>query len=266
MSLAKTFECSAPVALVTGSAAPRVGRAIALRLAASGCRIAIHARNSIDEGNRLAEQLIAQGTEAIVHQAEMQDSDSVEAMIASVVKNFGRLDILVNSAAIWNPMRLEDVTADEVRRNLEVNAVGCFVAAKAAGLQMVRQASGGAIVNISDWATSRPYLDHAAYFPSKGAVEAMTRSLAVELAIRNPKVRVNCVQPGPVLLGDNVDEVVRRQLEDAVLLKRIGTAEEVAHAVEFLCENQFITGVMLPVDGGKSIYANDGLQSGLNTG
>jgi len=266
MSLEKTFDCAAPVALVTGSAAPRVGRAIALRLAAGGCRIAIHAGASVDQGNQIAKQLKDQGIDAIVVQANMQDSVAVEAMVAETIKHFGRLDILVNSAAIWKPTRLEEVTADEIRHNLEVNTVGCFVAARAAGLQMVSQSSGGVIINISDWATTRPYLDHAAYFPSKGAVETMTRSLAVELATRNPRVRVNCIQPGPVMLAEGVDDSTRQQLENAVLLKRIGTAEEVAHAVEFLCENQFITGVLLPVDGGKSIYANDGMQNGLNTG
>jgi pteridine reductase len=266
MSLKHTFECDHPVALVTGSGAPRVGRAVAIRLAKAGCRLIVHARSSLVEANELANQLRHHGTEVLVVQAAMEDEQAVNAMIHSAVSTFGRLDILVNAAAIWEPTKLEDVTAESLRRYFDVNAVGSFVAARAAGLQMVKQPSGGAIINFGDWATSRPYLDHADYFPSKGAIEAMTRSLAVEFAQRNPRIRVNCIQPGPVLLSPKVDDETRLAIANSVLLKRVGTAEEVAHAVEFLCENGFITGVTLPVDGGKSIYANDGLQSGLNTG
>ena len=266
MSLQQTFGCDNPVALVTGSAAPRIGRAIALRLASLGCHLVIHTKTSSAAAEDFAAQLRARGTEVIVATARMEDSIAVEKMIDATIQRFGRLDILVNSAGIWEPTRLEDVTANEVRRYFEVNALSGFVAGRAAGLRMVSQASGGAIINISDWATCRPYLDHAAYFPSKGAVEAMTRSLAVELAYRNPNIRVNCIQPGPVLLGDDVDEATRQAIVESVLLKRIGTADDIAHAVEFLCENRFVTGVTLPIDGGKSIFANDGLQTGLNTG
>ena len=266
MSLQQTFDCEHPVALVTGSGAPRVGRAVASRLAERGCSLVIHARSSLAEAEAFAAELGQSGTEVLVVKAAMEQPDEVEQMIASAVSHFGRLDILVNSAAIWQPLPLEEVTAKDVREYLEINALGTFIAARAAGLQMATQSSGGSIINFGDWATCRPYLDHAAYFPSKGAVEALTRSLAVELAHRNPRVRVNCIQPGPVLLGEGVDELTREAIAQSVLLKRIGTAEEVAHAVEFLCENRFITGVMLPVDGGKSIYANDGMQTGLNTG
>jgi pteridine reductase len=266
MSLQDTFECAHPVALVTGSSAPRVGRAIAMRLASRGCHLVIHARAKSAETQDAADALRAFGVEVLVTEARMQDSAEVESMIRSAVDRFGRLDILVNSAAIWEPNSLESVTADEIRRYFEVNAVGSFVAAHAAGLQMVAQVTGGSIVNIGDWATQRPYLDHAAYFPSKGAVEAMTRSLAVELAHRNPRVRVNCIQPGPVMLASGVDDDTRHAIEESMLLKRVGTAAEVAHAVEFLCENAFVTGVLLPVDGGRSIFSNDGLQVGRNTG
>lgn len=228
--------------------------------------MAIHARTSVDEGESLAREIRGQGTDVLVVQAAIENVAAVEAMIRETVDRFGRLDILVNAAAIWQPIPLEHITAEDLREYFEVNAMGGFIAARSAGLQMVTQPAGGAIINISDWALHRPYLDHAAYFQSKGAVEAMTRSLAVELAHRNPRVRVNCVQPGPVMLSADTDEATRRAIEESVLLRRIGTADEVAHAVEFLCENRFVTGVMLPVDGGKSIYANDGMQIGRNTG
>ncbi len=267
MNWLSTFDCDRPVALVTGSAAPRVGRAIAEQLAQSGCRIILHARDHADQYDReVALPMRQSGFDVILLQAEMTDEVQVQQMIDQAIKRFGRLDILVNSAAIWSPKPLEQVSAADLQHYFAVNATACFVASKAAGLQMVKQPSGGSIVNIGDWATVRPYLDHAAYFPSKGAIETLTRSLAIELGCRNPRVRVNCVKPGPVLLSDEVDEATRRRLAESILVKRVGTAQEVAHAVLFLCQNQFVTGVTLPVDGGRSIYANDGLQQGLNTG
>jgi len=265
-NLKSTFRCDHPVALVTGSGAARVGRTVAWHLASLGCRIALHANRSVEAAEQTAEEMRSGGTEAVVLSCDLSDPRSVEPMIERVIATFGRIDILVNSAAIWSPTSLEQVTADELRRYFDINAVAPFVAARAAGLRMVAQPTGGSIVNLGDWATARPYLDHAAYFPSKGAIEAMTRSLAVELGHRNPNVRVNCIQPGPVLLADDVDDAQRRQIAEGVLLKKVGTAEQIAHATQFLCENDFITGVTLPVDGGRTIYANDGLQTGLNTG
>lgn len=265
-NLQRTFACDHPVALVTGSGAPRVGRAIAEHLASLGCRIVLHANCSTAEAHQVATQFQDHYQETIVVAGDVQDAAAVDAMVQQAIANFGRIDMLINSAAIWSPLPLEQVTAAELRRYFDINAVGSFLMAKAIGLIMVQQPSGGAIVNISDWATARPYLDHAAYFPSKGAVEAMTRSLAVELGRRNPRVRVNCIQPGPVLLADNVDADKRERIIGSMLLGRIGTPEQVAHAVEFLCENEFVTGAILPVDGGRSIYADDGLQDGLNTG
>ena len=120
---------------------------------------------------------------------------------------------------------------------------------------MVEQPTGGAIVNVGDWAIARPYVDYAAYFASKGSIPTLTRTLAVELAARNPRVRVNAILPGPVLFPEELSESQRAALIDATLVKRPGTPQDVAHAVMFLLENTFVTGVCLPVDGGRSIYS-----------
>jgi NAD(P)-dependent dehydrogenase (short-subunit alcohol dehydrogenase family) len=152
-----------------------------------------------------------------------------------------------------------------MRRYFEINTIGSFLCARAAGAQMANQPTGGAIINIGDWATVRPYHDHAAYFPSKGAIEVMTRSLAVELSQRNSRIRVNCIQPGPVLLASDVDENRAEMIANSTLVGRVGTGQHIAHAVQFLCENDFVTGVCLPVDGGRTIYARDGLQTELET-
>ncbi len=265
--LQELFQCDHPVALVTGSGAPRVGRAVAKRLAKLGCHIALHANASVEQANEVAEQIKRDaGTQAMVTTGSLAEDETAERIVAETTETFGRVDILVNSAAIWFPTKLEQVSADEVRKYLQINTVASLLCAKAAGLIMVDQPTGGSIINIGDWATTRPYLDHAAYFPSKGAVEAMTRSLAVELGSRNGKVRVNCIQPGPVLFADDVDEATRKKVATSTLTGRTGTPDHIAHAVEFLCENDFVTGVCLPVDGGRSVFAPDGLQVGMNLG
>ena len=266
-SLQDVFQCDQPVALITGSGAPRVGRAIAVDLARLGCRIALHANTSATEAEQVAAQLATRfGTEAIVLNGSLDQAEVPERLVRETQQHFGRIDILVNSAAIWHPTRLEEVTARELMDYFKINAAASFLAARSAGLRMVDQPSGGCIINIGDWATTRPYLDHAAYFPSKGAVEVMTRSLAVELGQRNRKIRVNCIQPGPVLLAEDVSEEDARKIAGSTLVGRVGEPQHVAKAVQFLCENDFVTGVCLPVDGGRSIFAPDGLQVGLNSG
>jgi pteridine reductase len=243
-----------------------VGRQIALHLAALGYSIALHANRSTTEADEVAEHLRASGTEAAVLQGDLGDASVAEKLVHQVIAQWGRLDVLINSAAIWKPTPLESVTVSEIRNYFEVNATASFMAAKAAGLQMAKQAAGGVIINIGDWAVVRPYLDHAAYFPSKGAIEAMTRSLAVELAHRNPQVRVNCILPGPVLLSEDTDEAKAVAIAKSTLVKRVGTPFHIAHAVQFLIENDFVTGVCLPVDGGRQIYSGDRLHSEYHTG
>ncbi|WP_198953685.1 SDR family oxidoreductase [Rhodopirellula sp. MGV] len=265
--LQRVFDCDAPVALITGSGAPRVGQTIAMELAAAGCRIVLHANHSVDQAHTAAERLRQQfDVETSVAIGALEDSETPQRLISECVDQFSRLDILVNSAAIWQPTKLADITADEMRRYFEINTMASFFCARAAGQAMANQAKGGCIVNIGDWATERPYLDHAAYFPSKGAVDVMTRSLAVELAQLNDSIRVNCIKPGPVLLADEVPDAQRQKLCASTLGGNIGSAEHVAHAVRFLCENTFVNGVCLPVDGGRTVFAPDGLQVGENTG
>ena len=265
--LQDVFECAEPVALVTGSGSRRVGRAIALHLASLGCRVALHANTSMPFAEEIAESIRSDySKEVIITQGSLSDVGTPERLIDETITAFQRIDILVNSAAIWKPTPLEEVTAEEIRHYFEVNAISSFLCAKAAGLQMVTQTTGGSIINLGDWATVRPYLDHAAYFPSKGAVETMTRSLAVELGQRNQRIRVNCIQPGPVLLGEQATQDFAARMATSTLAGRLGTPEHVAHAAQFLCENDFVTGICLPVDGGRSIFAPDGIQSGLNSG
>src|SRR4029453_2421263 len=151
--------------------------------------------------------------------------------------------------------RLEDVTAADVRNYFETNTLSTFLCCQQVGLAMVKQAEGGSIVTFGDWATARPYKNYAAYFPSKGAIPTLTRCLAVELGTRNPRVRVNCVLPGPVLFPPGMPEAERVEAVRSTLVQREGRPENVAAAVLFFVENDFVTGVCLPVDGGRTVYA-----------
>ena len=255
-----------PVALVTGSGSKRVGRAIAEQLAVLGYDLAIHANTSVEQANQLVDRLREQGTGAVVVQGDLSDEDDLRRVFSSTLDALQQIDVLVNSAAIWFPTPLEEVNAKLLRSYFDVNSTAIFLLSQMAGLHMAERPEGGCIINISDWALCRPYLNHAAYFPSKGAVEAISRSLAVELAHRNPNVRVNCIAPGPVLLAEDVPESTQQALRDATLVKRLGTPEHIAHAVRFLVENDFVTGSCIPVDGGRSIYAAEPLQTEYGTG
>jgi pteridine reductase len=243
------------VALVTGSGKKRVGWHVADLLASRGYAIAIHYNTSASEAAATVEQLLGRGIEAEAFAADLTDEPAVKSLVQSVRDRFGRIDVLVNCAAVWQPKKLEEVTADDVRHYFETNTLSTFLCSQQAGLAMVAQPEGGSIVNVGDWAMIRPYLNYAAYFASKGAIPTLTRTLAVELGTRNPNVRVNCVLPGPVMLPLDLPADVRRHAIEATLVKREGRPEHVAQAVLHFIENDFITGACLPVDGGRSVYA-----------
>lgn len=251
------MTASPKVALVTGSGKRRIGWHVADALAARGYALAVHYHTSASEAVETVAAFQKRGVAVAGFAADLSDEQAVRAMVAQVLERFGRLDVLVNCAAIWQRKRLEDVTAADVRRHFETNTLGTFLCAQQAGLAMVKQPEGGVIVNLGDWAEARPYLEYAAYFPSKGAVSALTRSLAVELASRNPRVRVNCILPGPVMLPPELPEEDRRHAIAATLLKREGSPVNIAQAVLFFIDNDFTTGVCLPVDGGRTIFAPD---------
>lgn len=236
-------------ALVTGGA-KRVGRSIALALARRGAHVAFTYHTSRREAERLVRELTALGGQALAVKADVGRAADVKAAVRSVVKTFGRIDILVNNAAIYprTPWAsLDDTVWDET---LTTNLKGPFLFAKAAGDRMLAQ-GGGKIINIADWAGERPYKHYLPYCVSKAGVIALTKALALELA---PSVQVNAVAPGPVLLPKGVSAALKKAVIAATPLRRIGSPEDVANAVVFLLEgSDFITGALLPVDGGRLI-------------
>jgi pteridine reductase len=241
------------VALVTGSGKRRVGYHVAQALAQRGYSLVIHYNRSAEEARQTQAELQAQGVQSLALGANLTDEGAVASMVRQTLDLFGRLDVLVTCAAVWKRKKLEEVTAADVRLHLETNTLGTFLCCQHAGLAMVKQPEGGSIITLGDWAEARPYLDYAAYFPSKGAIPVLTRSLAVELAARNPNVRVNCILPGPVLLPPDLPAAERQESIAGTLVKREGRPENIAQAVLFFIDNDFVTGTCLPVDGGRSI-------------
>src|SRR5688572_29953181 len=176
---------TAKVALVTGAGKRRVGWHVADALAARGYRLAIHYKSSEAEAKETVAEFQRKGVTAEAFRADLASEKEVVAMVREVLGHFGQIDVLVNCAAIWKSKRLEEVTAEDVKANFDANALGTFLCCQHVGLAMVQQDEGGSIVNLGDWADARPYLNYAAYFPSKGAVHSMTRVFAVELGSRN---------------------------------------------------------------------------------
>ena len=250
-------ERTQKVALITGSGKPRVGNVIARSLAKAGYAIALHYHDSWEAANVTLEEMRGVGVSCESFCSNVGVQNEVDNLFDKVEERFGRLDVLVTTASTWDSVPLEQVTADDLWRDFNVNTLGTFLCARRAGLRMVEQAEGGAIITIGDWAIERPYLDHSSYFVSKGAIPTLTKTLAVEFAHRNPKVRVNCIHPGPVMFPADCGKDERQALIDSTLVKHGNDPRAVADAVKFLILNEFVTGTCLPVDGGRTIYAGE---------
>lgn len=244
-----------PVALITGSGRQRIGNVVACYLADRQYNVALHYHSSEDEAMETRDELRAKGVGCEAYQADVSDDEAVCQMVAKVHDRFGRIDVLATTASVWSPSKLADITAEDLRSNFDINTLGTFFAARAVSTIMVNQPEGGAIITFGDWAIDRPYLDHAAYLLSKGAIPTLTRTLALEFAHLNPKIRVNCIHPGPVMFPPGTSDEEKRLLVDSTVVKDADCPDMVAHAVEFLINNKFITGDCIPIDGGRHMYA-----------
>lgn len=238
------------VALVTGSA-KRIGRAVAEALAARGAHQAVHYLSSKAEAAKAVEAFRAMGVEAEAFRADMGQVKEVEALADEVLERFGRVDVLVNSASVFFPSPLGEVTDLQWDALFNTNLKGPFFLAQRLGLAM-KEAGGGLIINIGDWAGERPYTNYLPYCLTKAGIIAMTKGLARSLA---PEVRVNCINPGPVMLPDDLSESEREEVLRKTPLRRTGSASDVANAVVFLCEGtDFMTGAFMTIDGGRTIW------------
>jgi pteridine reductase len=228
------------VALITGSAKRRLGWHVADALGRRGYAVVIHYNTSAEDAKAAAEEFRGRGIEAMALQANLADEAQVRELVGRTLAQFGRIDVLVTCAAIWKSKPLEQVTGEDVRSYFDANTLGTFLCCQQAGLAMVKQPEGGSIVTFGDWAIERPYLNYAAYFPSKGSIPTLTRCFATELGTRNPRVRVNCVMPGPVLIPPDLSPQEREISIRNTLVKREGQPENVVQAVLHFIDNDFV--------------------------
>jgi pteridine reductase len=244
-----TFDWGSQCVLVTG-AARRLGRALSRALAERGAAVALHYHRSGREAEELARELAARGRRVWPVQADLARPEEQERLARQVLEQCGRVTGLVNSASVFRPTPIEGLTRTEWDEHLAVNLTAPTWLSLRLGLAM-RAAGGGAIVQVGDWSTTRPYPRYLAYTVSKGALEAATRALARELA---PEVRVNMVALGPILLPDGSDPDYEQRVVRAVPQGRVGHPAEFVRAVLFLLgEATFTTGSVLTVDGGRGL-------------
>ncbi len=233
-------------ALVTGGAR-RIGRAIALALAAEGADVAITFLKSEREAQETARAIEALGVRAVALECDVRSEVSVKAAVAGVLERFGRLDVLVNNAAVFDRAPLDQLSVAAWDTVFETNARGPFLVAREALPHL--KASQGRIVNIGSLGGSHAWADHAHYCSSKAALHMLTQAMAKGFA---PDVSVNCVAPGWIEMGESGDAGARFAARTPV--ERNGTAEEVAQAVLFFATGpRFVTGQILGVDGGLGL-------------
>lgn len=250
------------VAVVTG-AGRGLGAAIALKLASEGAKVVLAEKNYLQEAKDLVSAIERQSGEAVVLQADVSDPDSVRRLFGAAVSRFGTVDVLVNNAGIITRQTIIDTGLEDWDRVIKTNLYGCYYCAREA-VPLMRAAGGGKIVNISSIHGKVAKAGVGAYGATKGAIDMLTKQLAVELAPH--RINVNAVAPGTISTEINVplykstrpeDLVLRNAVMRRVPANRFGDPADIANAVAFLASSaaDYITGAILYVDGG---YTADG--------
>ena len=241
------------IALITGGAR-RVGAAICRLLHASGVDLMVHYRRSADEAHALQAELnrVRPDSVALV-QADLLNLASLPTMVADTLRQFGRLDVLINNASSFFPTPVGEIGEREWDDLVGTNLKTPLFLSQTAAPHLKR--TQGCIVNIVDIHADRPMRSHIVYSVAKGGLVALTRALASELG---PEVRVNGVSPGVIMWPEDerwADEVARQRIVQSTLLKRVGDPDDIARTVRFLVfDAPYVTGQIIAVDGGRSIH------------
>lgn len=249
MSDSKT---NSKVVLITG-AGKRVGAVIARHCHSLGMQVAIHYRDSADEAHALCLMFNQQRSDsAIALQADLKNIAKLEQLVSAVIKQWGKLDVLINNASSFYPIAFAKVTPNAWEDLIASNLKGPFFLSQIAAPYLKQQT--GCIVNLVDIQAQRPLKNYSVYCIAKAGLVMLTKSLAKELA---PKIRVNAIAPGIVLWPEDeteFDASLREKIIARNVLKRAGTPQDIAKTVDFLVNHaDFITGQVIAVDGGRSL-------------
>jgi len=236
------------IALVTG-AAKRVGRAIALALAGRGTELVVHYHRSEREAQELLADAKRLGGKPVAARADLSRSADIHGLVETALAAFGRIDILVNNAAIFYRTPFSSLTEADWDNFQTVNLKAPFLLSREIG-EIMRQQGRGKIVNLTDIAAMKVWADYLPYAVSKAGLVALTRGLAKALA---PAVQVNAIAPGVVLLPDGTPAEAVEDARRRIPLKQLGSPDAVVRAVLYLVESDFVTGEVLRVDGGQAL-------------
>jgi len=241
------------VALVTGGSRG-IGRAVAKALAGAGAKVAINFQGNKEAAEKVLEEINALGAEGLVIQADVSDYQACEDMIKRAIEEYGKIDILVNNAGITRDNLLARMKKEEWEQVIDINLNGVYNCTRAVVRPLLKQKSGGKIINISSVAGVQGNNGQANYAAAKGGVIAFTKSVAKELGSRG--INVNAVAPGMIEseMTEELTPEIKEESIKRISLGRFGKPEEVAQAVLFLAESgDYITGQVIGVDGGISI-------------
>jgi NAD(P)-dependent dehydrogenase (short-subunit alcohol dehydrogenase family) len=240
------------VVLLTG--AKRVGATIATAVAERGADVALSYNRSSAEADETAAAIRKLGRRALTIKADLGDPAACAAMVESVGKEFGRLDVLINMASLYSAVPFDELDVTAWDRQLGVDLRASFLCSRAA-VPLMRQHGGGRIVNFSDWlpASGRPrYKGFLTYYVAKAGVKALTEALALEVA--GDQILVNAIAPGPILAPPDTTADEHAAVEKSTPLGRWGGTDEIAKAVLALIDSDFITGETIRVDGGRHLH------------
>jgi NAD(P)-dependent dehydrogenase (short-subunit alcohol dehydrogenase family) len=245
------MELAGRAALITGG--KRIGAVVATELARRGADVALVYRSSRGEAEETANAVRLLGRRAIALQADLRDPDSCGRVVDETTDAFGRIDVLLNMASIYEPRRVEEIGLDEWNAQMDVDVRSAWLCARAA-IPHMRRLRGGRIINFSDWVarSGRPrYPGYLTYYVAKAGVIGLTEALALELAA--DQILVNAIAPGPIVAPEGTSDEEFAKVERATPLGRWGGEAEIAKAVLALVDSDFITGETLRVDGGRHI-------------
>ncbi len=243
------MEPKGKVALITGGA-HRVGKAIALMLAQAGAHVIVNYNSSAAEAEQTVAEAQAVGVEALGIQCDVAELNAVQRMTDVIKERFGGVDIIVNSASYFGKTPFPSADPGVIETWQQVTRIsldGAFYVCNSLAPTMLAR-GGGVIVNIVDLSAWMPWPNFTAHAVGKAGLLALTHQMALELA---PTIRVNAVAPGPVLPPPHMDEQRAAASAQRTLLERWGKPEDVARAVKYLIEADFVTGDILTVDGGE---------------